>query len=65
MQDPAIQSSVALAHFAFFARKSFVPIYTPYFVKFPNKNWSFRRFFGLVYPFTYIYTKNVWELPSG
>ena len=44
--------------------ESFVPIYTPYFVKFPNKNRPFRRFFGLVYPFTYIYTKNVRELPS-
>ena len=34
-------------------------VYTPYFVEFPNKSPLFDPFYGLVYSFTYIYTKNV------
>ena len=35
-------------------------VYRGYFVKFANENALFAPLYGLVYPFTYIYTKNVW-----
>jgi hypothetical protein len=35
------------------------PVYTPSFVKFPNKNAVFSPKNGLVYLFTYLYTENV------
>jgi hypothetical protein len=44
-------------------------IYAPYFVKFPNKNALCGLFFALVYTFTCLYRKNVWQglsvVPAG
>jgi hypothetical protein len=40
-------------------------VYTPYFIKIPNKNGRFCQKNGLVYSFTYLYTKNVQRLVGG
>lgn len=49
----------------FFARRTYHPIYTPHFVKFPNKSVVFARFFEPVYWFTLLYPKNVRQALFG
>ena len=51
--------SISGARTSALARKSFISRLQGYFLKFPNKNAQFGPEFGLVYSFTYIYTKNV------
>ena len=40
--------------------RGYCAVYSPYFVKFPNEKAQFTRFSAAVYPFTSLYTKNVW-----